>query len=95
MSLLKWGSAYTHVGVRLVLPWPWKAYHQDHNCFGFLADICKCHSGNIWHQLRAVELYHFNIGKCVIHKFFFIASCTQAGTIIALFKKFMAFFACQ
>jgi hypothetical protein len=37
--LLKWGSAYTHVGVLLVLQWPLEAYHQNHNCLGFLADI--------------------------------------------------------
>jgi hypothetical protein len=37
--LLKWGSACIHVGVRLVLQWPWEAYHQNHNCLGFLANI--------------------------------------------------------
>jgi hypothetical protein len=37
--LLKWGSAYTHVGVRLVLQWLWEANHQNRNCLGFLADI--------------------------------------------------------
>jgi hypothetical protein len=35
------------------------------------------------HQ-RAIPLVDFNFGKCGIHFFCLIASCTQAGTIIAL-----------
>jgi hypothetical protein len=50
------GVVYTHVGVRLVLQWPWEAYHQNHNCLGFVADVCQCHYDHAWHQLGAVEL---------------------------------------
>jgi hypothetical protein len=33
--LLKRGSAYVPVEMRLVLQWPWEAYHQNHNSTGF------------------------------------------------------------
>jgi hypothetical protein len=29
------GVCLAHVGVRLVLQWPWEAYHQNHKCLGF------------------------------------------------------------
>jgi hypothetical protein len=32
-------SAYIHVGVRLVLGWPWEAYYQNHNSASFLAGL--------------------------------------------------------
>jgi hypothetical protein len=31
--------AYFHVGVGVVIQWPWEAYHQNHNSAGILADI--------------------------------------------------------
>jgi hypothetical protein len=37
-----------------------------------------------FYQLGAVELKHFNIRTCGIHKFCLIHSCFQAGTIIHL-----------
>jgi hypothetical protein len=31
--------AYMHMGVGLLLQWPWEGYHQNHNSAGFLAII--------------------------------------------------------
>jgi hypothetical protein len=60
--------------------------HEKHTSsttivLAFWSDIWECNSENVWYQFGAVELLHFNIGKCGIQKICHIATCNLAGTV--------------
>jgi hypothetical protein len=52
--------------------------------FSWLSGKFLSHSDNVWYQLKADYLWHFDIGKGGIHKFCLMASFTQAGTVVAV-----------
>jgi hypothetical protein len=74
--LLKWGSAYTDEGVTCA-PMAVGGIPPDSHFNRLTGRHLIILFNNVWYHLGAVELQHFNIGKCRICEFCLIASCTQ------------------